>query len=502
MGDSWRDWFQSWVDPGAPAHPNSPWGGGGRGGFTTRDPLGLHLGPTIQPFPLPGDVILPIPHPSSPAARTFDWHRLPVLDQAERVYAVLTALLRARHHVAGELLKATGEELLSIVEGLIPGLLLSLGVVAVTTLAGAAAGALLGALAFGVGAAPGAMAGAAAGAEAGLAILEYLGVAFLAAFVAKSMLEATRLSLAAAEVAWHSVEHPATADAELDRSAHLFARAVAEVFRGILQGIVAYLIKEGIGAAKARMPELVAKLRASRLGESFAKWVEANWERLVRNKKLQPGAQAAPPEGGAPGQGGGAAGGGGAPAGGKAPAEGGAAPRPATTGEPPPRPKTASEKLAENRAAARERERSKILKEKIAAADKQPPMDPADEAWLKADPRHKELAIDPEGDGQYRIEEAKAALRAEGKPGGLTPPVRRALRSVDEQGGMDFIDGGGKLWDHKSATMGARDIATTVQRGENVLVDCEGMTPDQVADLQREVAARLGPGASEVKYIP
>jgi hypothetical protein len=429
MGDSWRDWFQSWVDPGAPAHPNSPWGGGGRGTFTTRDPLGVHLGPTTQPFPSPGGVILRIPHPSSPAARTFDWHRLPLLDEAERVHAVFKALLRARHNLAGELLKATGEEFLSVVEGIIPGLLLSVGIVAVTTVVGAAAGALLGALAFGAGAAPGAVAGAAAGAEAGLAILEYLGVAFLAAFVGKSMLEATRISFAAAEVAWHSVEHPPTADVELDRSAHLFARAVAEVFRRVLQGIVAFLMKEGIGAAKARMPELVTKLRASRLGEGFAKWVEAHWERLVRNKKLQPGVQAVPPNGGAPAQGGGAAAGGAAP---PATAEARTKPPPPAAASATPKRKTSPEM------------QQKILYGKVKTkADGSPSreMIGAHSPMIKSDPNYSLSDVTSNADGTTTVTVRKTLPNGDstrGKTSTLAPDNwsdQRVLDTTDQVGG-------------------------------------------------------------------
>src|SRR5262245_60460109 len=33
--------------------------------------------------------------------------------------------------------------------------------------------------------------------------------------------------------------------------------------------------------------QLVSKLRASRLGEGFAAWVERNWAALVKNERLQ-----------------------------------------------------------------------------------------------------------------------------------------------------------------------------------------------------------------------
>ncbi len=149
-------------------------------------------------------------------------------------------------------------------------------------------GAALGALAGGVGAVPGAALGGAWGAEAGLVILEWLGLGFLAASIGSSVGSAARQAEQAVEIAWRSVDAPATADLAVTRAAEELASAVAQVFRGVLQGIVAFLLSEGAAAAAARVPELTARLRGSRLGGRFATWVEQSWQRLITNPRLRP----------------------------------------------------------------------------------------------------------------------------------------------------------------------------------------------------------------------
>ena len=73
----------------------------------------------------------------------------------------------------------------------------------------------------------------------------------------------------------------------VDRSAHQLAEAVGLVLRGVLQGIVALLLAKGTAAAAGRVPEVVGKLRESRLGAGFAQWIESNWARLIEEPKLK-----------------------------------------------------------------------------------------------------------------------------------------------------------------------------------------------------------------------
>jgi hypothetical protein len=174
-----------------------------------------------------------------------------------------------------------------IVAGLAPGLLMLIGILALTTVIGAAAGAAVGALAGGVGAIPGAAIGAEVGFEAGVAILEYLGIAFLAVYIGKSLAKAVSVAGQAVRLAWDSVDDERSQEMLLDRASRKLALAVALVFRGVLQGIVAFLLAKGTAAAAARVPEVVAKLRTSRLGAVFADWVERNWQRLITEPRLK-----------------------------------------------------------------------------------------------------------------------------------------------------------------------------------------------------------------------
>ena len=60
------------------------------------------------------------------------------------------------------------------------------------------------------------------------------------------------------------------------------AKGVAIVIRCILEGIVLYLTARGV----AKLPQLLAELRKSKFGESFAVWVEANYQHMLKNPKL------------------------------------------------------------------------------------------------------------------------------------------------------------------------------------------------------------------------
>ena len=274
MGD-WRRRFAS-DGSGLLVHPDARAGGGGPG--YARPP-----GPRGQ------DPLIGIPDPDSRAASFFTWSfELPFIDEIERVACVYRAIQRAEKHTPAAILEATGQELYAIVSGLIPGLLLCLGVVAATTTLGAAIGAAIGALAGGVGAIPGAAAGAGVGLDVGVAALNFLGVAFLVAYIGEALVLAAQTACDAVQIAWGAPDHPDTEDLEVERAARTFADAVGLIMRGLLQGIVAFLLAKGTAAVAARVGELVTKLRASKLGAGFARWVELNWQRLVNEPKLQP----------------------------------------------------------------------------------------------------------------------------------------------------------------------------------------------------------------------
>ena len=136
-----------------------------------------------------------LPHVDSPAGRFLHWHSaLDAINLPSRAAAVYRAIRGARAYVGDALLKATGQELEMIIAGILPAVLMMLAVLAATTALGAAAGAAIGALAFGAGAIPGAAIGGELGLDAGIALLDFLGVAFLAVYIGKSVIEAGKMA--------------------------------------------------------------------------------------------------------------------------------------------------------------------------------------------------------------------------------------------------------------------------------------------------------------------
>jgi len=338
----WRGNFRDGT--GDPlVHPSAPAGGSGLGG--SRQPSDRHVAL--------GAHDASVPHPDSPAARLWDWSGLAQLDTVQRAQAVLDSIEIAQRLAPAAILEATGEELSAMLKGLIPGLLLCLALVAATTTLGGAAGAAIGALAAGIGAVPGAAVGAALGFDAGLAILEFLGIAFMAAAIASSLVESVKMAGRAVDEAWHAVDDPRSRWFHVDHAGRTLAAALGVLMRGVLQGVIAFLLSKGAEAAATRVPELAAKLRQSKFGEGFATWVERNWASLLKNKKLQP--KETVPGSGVSGKGSGGAS--------PAPKEG---PAPA---KPSPEPKPAEAKLPEKPVekpsgkAATAAERAAILKE-------------------------------------------------------------------------------------------------------------------------------------------
>jgi hypothetical protein len=272
----WRDQFKGPSRSRRLVHPDAPAGGSGPGSSRPPGPVGTSSSSRF------------VPDLDSPAGQHFDWtHQLPFVDTAERASAVYGAIKGAGAYVPQALREATGQELHEIVAGLVPGLLLLIGVLALSTAVGAAAGAAVGALAGGVGAIPGAAIGAEIGFDLGVVLLEWFGLAFLAIYVGKSLMKAVSVAAQAVRTAWDSVDDERFQGVLIDRASRRLALAVALVFRGILQGIVAFLLAKGTAAAAERVPELVAKLRASRLGAVFADWVERNWQKLIADPRLK-----------------------------------------------------------------------------------------------------------------------------------------------------------------------------------------------------------------------
>lgn len=239
-----------------------------------------------------------------------------IRDDFTGALCIYQACSQAESFAGDAILEETGCQLKSLLSGLIPGLIQMVAIVGASSILGAGIGALIGSLAGGVGAAPGAVVGADLGFDIGMAVLTWLGVAFLAVSIAKGFAELLQAIRNGVEWAWAARKLQGTAQKEqLDKAAHELARSAGIVMRLILQGILAYLLKKAAmgstrgvagtirgvqtrgaaAAAEASVAELVGKLRASKFGDGFADWVEKNWRDLEKNPKLQPPAAAPPP---------------------------------------------------------------------------------------------------------------------------------------------------------------------------------------------------------------
>jgi hypothetical protein len=193
MDSDYKDFHP--YGPAGPTHPAAPAGGAGGGYSRVPGPLGMGGSPSA------------LPHVDSPVGRHFDWHSaLPRIEAPARARAVYEAVEGSRRYMRRALFAATGQELQAIVAGILPGIMMLLGVLATTTVIGAAAGALVGALFFGAGAVPGAAVGAELGLDGGIVILNWLGIGFLVAYIGKSLLDAVKLACTAVRQAWDSVD--------------------------------------------------------------------------------------------------------------------------------------------------------------------------------------------------------------------------------------------------------------------------------------------------------
>jgi hypothetical protein len=273
MSEDWRDWWRSRSQPGNFAHPASSASGDGTGSFSSP-----------QPGSYPASAR--VPDPDSAAGHNLSWHDIARFDIEERGSAVYEAYRIALHEAPRAIFAATGYELYEMLRGIIPGVLGSLMVVAIP-----AAG--LG-LAFGLLAAPAgpevAIPLAGVGAEAGFAlgawILEQLGLAFLVGYISSSLVEAGTVATTATKQAWNSVDHPRLKRELIRRAGWQLAFALGIFWRGALQGMAAFLMAKGPDAAASRVPELVERLRVSKLGALLAAWVEQepNWRSLINNE--------------------------------------------------------------------------------------------------------------------------------------------------------------------------------------------------------------------------
>ena len=235
------------------------------------------------------------PHPDSREGRSMSCHDYHQTERLQRAENVLQALWLAKTYLPSAVMKETGEALDEALEGVVSAVLISLVVVATTTLVGMSLGAIGGwFLGLGVGSVPGAIEGGTLGFSAGTWILEWMGLLFLAEHVGGKIYEVTRLLTLGFDEAWGSgardwsglstrdmmcQEDKVPGYPEVKSAANSFALAVAVLIRLVLEGVVLYLTERGV----SKLPEIVSQLKKCRLGETFAVWVEKNNQRLLHN---------------------------------------------------------------------------------------------------------------------------------------------------------------------------------------------------------------------------
>ncbi|MFQ5652290.1 MAG: DUF6861 domain-containing protein [bacterium] len=190
-----------------------------------------------------------------------------------KVEYVKDAFIRASMlYIDKAIIKHTTEDFWKILEGLIPALMIAAGAVVVTTLIGAGIGALFG----GVGAIPGAFIGA----KVGLAILSYLGLAFLAAYVLDHISEVGEHLHKGVSLAWDSCG----SRLQIDQGAREIAEGIGVLCSLIIQAILVYLLRSGSKG--------MTKLRQSKLFKwcpRLDSWIRENFIRLCFRYKIKGG---------------------------------------------------------------------------------------------------------------------------------------------------------------------------------------------------------------------
>lgn len=176
-----------------------------------------------------------------------------------------TAIALSGRHIPAAIARHAEESIISILQSL---MLLAVGAVAILALS-TAIGAAIGFFAGGVGAAP----GAAAGFEVGMAIVEWLGLGFLVAWIATSVARIGSAFATFIGTVWN-----ARGDREvLERAAVEFAEAIGVLVGVLIEAIVMWAVGQGLSRA-------LAGLRNTAIGRAFGETRLGTWlgERIAR----------------------------------------------------------------------------------------------------------------------------------------------------------------------------------------------------------------------------
>ena len=200
-----------------------------------------------------------------------------LMEYARRLGYVDAAWTKCQAAYAEEaIVKQVGEDASEILQGILAGLLLAMGVLILTTGVGAAVGGTVGALGAGVGALPGAVAGADLGLAIGNGILAWAGIGFLSLYIGSHLGDLGRRFKSAIAMAWDSNGDRMA----IDLAAREFAEGLGLLVSLVLQAIVVFVAK---GASKQGTAVALAQLRDSLLFKSCPKlepWLVKNYPKL------------------------------------------------------------------------------------------------------------------------------------------------------------------------------------------------------------------------------
>lgn len=180
----------------------------------------------------------------------------------QKIHDFDTAITLSKKYI-GKALAAYGEQaIVEALKGLAMSLVLGAALLAVTTAIGAALGAIATFFVGGAGAAP----GAAAGFEVGLALLEWLGLAFLVKWAATKIAEVGSAFGTFLSTVWH-----ANGDAKkLDNGAIAFADAIGRLMGAVIEGLIMFGAAKGIG-------KLFSSMRGTKAGKTFEQGPTGRW---------------------------------------------------------------------------------------------------------------------------------------------------------------------------------------------------------------------------------
>ena len=181
------------------------------------------------------------------------------LERAGQLYSDFKdAIALSGKYLRGAISKHAEESILGILESLMWMAVGAVALLAITTVVGAAIGALAG----GVGAAP----GAAAGFEVGLALLDWIGLAFLVKWIGSAIARIGSTFATFFGAVWNARgDHQA-----IDTAARAFAEAIGTLVGVLLEALVMWAISAGVKAA-------VPKIAETPIGRAFGKTKLSEW---------------------------------------------------------------------------------------------------------------------------------------------------------------------------------------------------------------------------------